>query len=239
MLQFFKKGKNLLYLFLFLDILIISLHFIFRGKVAFNLDLESNLPTVYQGSKLILLACLSFLILILTFLKKRSIGKEKFWIFLGLMGFFIGVDELGQIHENISGYMKEILGISALNYELILAELGYSSAPWLPYYIGFFIIATIIVASSIKKFYQWNSKATWLLIVGWLLFLGVPVMEFVNTLPNIMFQEGYEILSVIEESFEMIGTTFVLAFTYEALLDKFFMLYYTNEISKKYSKQNK
>lgn len=223
MTKFLKKGANILILFLLLDILMIILHLIFPDKSFFNLDFESNLPTIYQGSKLVFISLLAIVILVLEYLRGKSIKKGWFWIFWSAMMFFIGIDEVAQIHENISIYMKELFG-AAETYETTLIEMGYSSTPWLKYYISLFVIATALVVLAFKNLLKKYPKSMWLLVVGWLLFLGVPVVEYINTLPHIMFQEGYEALMIFEEALEMLGATFLLAFTYEVLIKKVIVL---------------
>ena len=216
---FSKKSTKLLILLLSLDILILLLHLIFPEKSFFNLDMESNLPTIYQGSKLILIACVSLVLLFLEYIKVEDMRKNWFWIFWSVMFFFLGVDEIGQIHENVSQYMKEIFKNEATSYEAALLDVGYSSTTWLPYYIFPFILATIIVAIALKKLYRENNKTVWFLIIGWSIFLAVPVIEYLNTMSGIMFQEGYQALVFIEESLEMFGASFLLSFTLIYLFD--------------------
>ena len=50
MKQFFEKNKiAVLILMLFLDFFILLLGYIYVDKEIFNLDVESNIPTLYQG----------------------------------------------------------------------------------------------------------------------------------------------------------------------------------------------
>jgi hypothetical protein len=56
--------------------------------------------------------------------------------------------------------------------------------------------------------------------VGWGFFLLTIGVEYVNTMPHIMFQEGYNTYVIIEESFEMFGATFILAFALAVLIEK-------------------
>lgn len=223
MKEFFKKGINVLILFLILDILIIVLHLIFPGRSLFNLDFESNLPTIYQGSKLVLISLLAIVILVLKYLRDSNVRKEWFWFFWVVMMFSLGIDEVAQIHENISIYMKELFG-AAETYETTLIGMGYFSTPWLKYYIALFVIATTLVILAFKNLLKKYPKSMWLLIIGWIFFLGVPVVEYVNTLPHIMFQEGYGALVLLEEALEMFGATFLLAFTFEVLIGKIIVL---------------
>jgi hypothetical protein len=220
MKKIIKAGKNILVLFVILDALIVALHVLFPDKAVFNLDFESNLPTIYQGAKLILISLLALMILTLSYLEGREIRKDWFWVFWSSMMFFLAVDEMGQIHENVSQYIKEILGQGVGTFESTVADLGYSSTPWLKYYLVLFLVATAIVISFIKRMYKKDSKTVWYLIIGWLFFLGVPIIEYINTMPHIMFQEGYEALMIIEEVFEIAGASFLVTFTYEIFFEK-------------------
>jgi len=186
----------------------------------FHLDYESNLPTVYQGSKLIFCATVSLLILCLIYLKKGTLKREWFWALLSAMTFFLGIDEMGQLHENVPTYMKEIIGKGAIQYESSIVELGYTSTTWLPYYIGPFILLTFVVAYFIVRFTKEKILNIWMLGVGWGFFLLTIGVEYVNTMPHIMFQEGYNTYVIIEESFEMFGATFILAFALAVLIEK-------------------
>ena len=207
-------------LLIFVDLLMVVLHLLFGDKTIFNLDMESNLPTIYQGSKSIFTANVIFLILALIFLKKGNLKREWIWIFLGVGMFFLGVDEIGQVHENISKYAKEIFGGGATEYEATVADLGYTSTNWLPYYILLFVPATVFIVMSLKKFYKENRRSVWFLIFGWLFFIGVLIVEFINTMSNIMFQDGYWTLMIFEESFEMIGASLLLTFALVSLQEK-------------------
>lgn len=213
--EFFKKSKNILLLSITIDVLLIVFHIIFSGNYLFNLDAEFNIPTIYQGLKLISIGILALMIILKIYSKKESLIKSWFWIFWSGMFLFLGIDEIGQVHENVSEFMKKLLGTGAVDYESSLVELGYSSTTWLPYYAILFVIATAIVAFFVKKEYVKNKKNTKILIIGWLLLLAVIVVEYINTMTAIMFQQGYGSLVVLEESLEMFGASFLLLFTLE------------------------
>ena len=220
MKNFFKSPFSFLLLFLSIDVLIILLHLIFPQMAVFHLDYESNLPTIYQGSKLIFSTTVSLLIVCLIYLKKGTLKREWFWVLLAGMTFFLGIDEIGQLHENISTYMKEIIGESAVLYESSITDLGYASTTWLPYYIGPFIVLTLVVAYFIFRFMKEKIPNVWMMAVGWGLFLLAIAIEYVNTMPHIMFQEGYNEYVIAEESLEIFGATFILAFAGSVLTEK-------------------
>lgn len=206
--------KYILLFLLALDITFVALHILLSEKGLFNLDFEGKLPTVYQSSKLILVANMSILIIILNRLGYVC-KKEIFWIFWFLVFFVLGVDELGQIHENISLYIKEILGSGVVEYESSVVEMGYESTPWLLYYSLIFIGTTAFLGFFLKDFLK--EKFFWSLVLGWVLFLAVPVVEYFNTMPGVMFAEGYDQLVILEEFLEMAGASFLFAFTYSYL----------------------
>ncbi len=105
MKNFFEKNKiAFLLLLLFLDFFVLLLGYVFGDKAIFNLDIESNLPTIYQGVKIILVSFLTFDIFLFT--KNKS---KYFWLFLSVAFLFLGMDEIGQIHENLPTFLNEFL----------------------------------------------------------------------------------------------------------------------------------
>lgn len=212
----FKNLISVLVVFLSLDLLILLLYLVFPNFAFFNLDLESNLPTIYQGLKLILVGSTSCMVLVLLYILGKDLLKNWFWIFWSLLFVFLGLDEIGEIHENISTYIKEIFGKGVVEYEEVVVELGYSSTPWLLYYSLFFVIATVLVCIYLRSS---KSKNNLFLIVGWIFFVSVLIVEYVNTKEGIMFNDGYVVLMCIEEMLEMIGASFLLYFSFLKLFE--------------------
>ena len=215
MKEILKKPVILFCIFILFDVLMIILHLLLQGKTFFNLDMESNLPTIYQGVKVVLISSFSFIIITLIYLEKRNLKESIFWMFWALIFLVMAMDEVGQVHENISTYMKEIFGSSAINYESIAMDAGYSSHPWLLYYAIAFVVLTLVIAFVLGTVIR---KGRILLLLGWFVLLLAPVLEYINTLPNIMFQQDYWTLMVIEESLEMLGATILLTFTFKSLV---------------------
>ena len=203
---------KVLLLLIVADVVVMSFSIFFADNGLFNIDFENNLPTFYQGMKLILL---SFLSLFVFFRSGSSKGFERyFWLFFFLMFLVLGVDEIFQIHENISLWMKELFGQNAQGYENLVYTSGYASTTWLPYYSIAILLATVIIFVYVLRFLKSGMAGVWYLVVGWLLLLGVIVVEYINTLPQYMFQEGYYELVVLEESLEMIGVSILFFFVY-------------------------
>ncbi len=215
------KKKHIKYILLTLvviDLLLLALSFLFPTMSFFNIDMESNLPTIYQGLKLILIGSSSLLILLL--LPIASIKLERFfWLFWSFMFFFLGVDELTQLHENIQTYVRELTGQGSVVYEEVFTDLGYSSTPWLLYYMFFFILSTFFIVFAARKLKDLDKSSKLFLAIGWVLFLSVLLVEYINTKEGIMFGPSYLILVSIEELLEMVGASFLFVFTVSRVTD--------------------
>ena len=215
------KKKHIKYILLTLvviDLLLLALSFLFPTMSFFNIDMESNLPTIYQGLKLILIGSSSLLILLL--LPIASIKLERFfWLFWFFMFFFLGVDELTQLHENIQTYVRELTGQGSIIYEEVFTDLGYSSTPWLLYYMFFFILSTFFIVFAARKLKDLDKSSKLFLAIGWVLCLSVLLVEYINTKEGIMFGPSYLILVSIEELLEMVGASFLFVFTVSRVTD--------------------
>lgn len=213
------KVKNELILFilffLLVDFLVLLLHCLFPEKTFFNLDVESNLPTIYQGMKVLLVSFFAF------YLFLSTDGKFKyFWIFFAFVFLFLALDEVGQIHENLPTFFNELfIKEGQRNLQDVVSEFGYESTTWLPYYIIPFLIFFVVVGVFLMKFIKKNWKRAMLLMIGLIFLVLGLVIEFVSTKPNIMFKEGYGTLVFWEETFEILAISFILFFVYTYFLD--------------------
>lgn len=211
MKDFLEKNKiAFLLLLLFLDFFVLLLGYVFGDKAIFNLDIESNLPTIYQGVKIILVSFLTFDIFLFT--KNKS---KYFWLFLSVAFLFLGMDEIGQIHENLPTFLNEFLIPKAIqNPYDYLNQYGYESTTWLPYYLPLIGIFLMVGGVYIVKFLKTNWRRASFFILGVLCLVGGILVEYLNTKPDIMFQEGYYRLVFWEESLEVLGISFILFFAY-------------------------
>ncbi len=213
------KVKNELILFilffLLVDFLVLLLHCLFPEKTFFNLDVESNLPTIYQGMKILLLSFFAF------YLFLSTEGKIKyFWCFFAFVFLFLALDEVGQIHENLPTFFNELfVQEGQRNLQDVVSEFGYESTTWLPYYIVPFLIFFIVVGIFLVKFIKKNWKRAMLLMNGLIFLILGLVVEYISTKPHIMFQEGYETLVFWEEAFEILAISFILFFVYAYFSD--------------------
>ncbi len=192
------------------------MHYHFPEKTFFNLDVESNLPTIYQGAKTFLVAFFSL------FLFLFAKGRVKyFWIFFTFVFFFLALDEIGQIHENLPTFWQEIfVKEGERDLQDIVSEFGYESAVWLPYYTIPFLFFFAVVGIFLKDFIKENWRKALVLAVGSIFLVLVLVLEYMGTKPDIMFQEEYEKFVFWEEAFELLAITFLLFFSYTYLVEK-------------------
>lgn len=205
---------------LFFDILVLFLHLTF-GHISsfFHLDFEHNLPTIYQSAKLIAAGTISTLVLWQMWIMSK-VNKPAL-IFFGFFaaGFiFLGLDELGQLHEHIDFFVREVRPEYA-ETQLDLAEsLGYYSSTWILYY-------TPIIVASIAYFiygakFVWDKiparKTAYLLMLFF--FAATIFFEFVSNQREVDPQL-YQNYITYEETAEMLGATAGLAVVLKPFLD--------------------
>jgi hypothetical protein len=154
------------WILLYLDVVIIALHLIFSPYTdVFHLDVEANVPTVYQSLKLLILGGIG-----LWWLRharhqtKRvmpSHTKKMLWGFvlpLSLGLFMIGIDELFQVHEHSYRFFENT---SLLHPEQVVAkslEIGYRSSLWILYYSPLIIAGFAWTAYWLHHFFKQNTK---------------------------------------------------------------------------------
>jgi len=198
---------------IFFDLVIILLHFAFGYQYRlFNLDVESNLPTVYQGIKLLILSNVLITVFLL-FLKSKKIKQLEKVIFGLLTGAFIvlTIDELAQIHENISIFLEEIFPKQIDAYgEFYEDTFGFNSADWLIFYLPAFLIFLGIIAISLKLLARILQKKLIIFLIGLAFTFSVPILELIDTSGR-FDQSTVNSLVAVEESFEMFGISLILA----------------------------
>lgn len=196
-----------------LDILIVFLHLYLGSQYfVFNLDYEHNIPTIYQTIKLLLIAQLLFLPIYINGIFRKISKKEIFiWVPLILIFLFLGLDELGQIHENLHGYISQLFPSQTRQYTEAFSEQGFISSDWLILYLPLFFFFVIYLGLFIKSTLKSRGKSILLLAAGALIILCVPVVEYINTSG---VEEGlYYVLMTFEELLEMIGISFFFIFS--------------------------
>ncbi len=207
-------ARNKLFVALVLaDCLLIGIHFWFGAKLSFfNLDRESNLPTVYQGLKLLTFGYY-FLARANQFWRGKPFQANwLFWILPAAMFIFLGVDELAMIHENIPNFVGEIN--AEFNQGVIdeAAELGYRSAPWVIYYLPFIVLVAfpVFIFEGLVLLRKLHVKKIYIFmfLLGVAQLASVPVLEATNT-TWLLSPEDYNYSMALEEGFEMLGVSLI------------------------------
>ena len=211
---------KLLVLILLLDLLMVVFHLLWgRDQPFFHLDYEQNLPTIYQGTKLILTSTLIFthIFILLNFNIGINLKRNLIWIPFYLIFLFIGVDELSQFHESFSTRVVSIGSEPIEDYVSFFDKFDFTSATWLLIYIPAFLIFSGYIYVLVKSLITNYKKESLLLIIGALFFLAVPILELVNTSKEFWGTDTYEGLMIMEETAEMVGATFFLYFSWIVL----------------------
>lgn len=210
---------NIILVVFFTDILIITLHlFFYQTHTIFNLDMENNLPTAYQGLKLFFVASNFLLFFYLIKDKVKSRLKKILPFLLALSFLVLSIDELAQLHENSEIYLKELFPQATYSITSAIYMSGYTSTLWLVIYLPAFIFVITIFMLFVKLFKY--LKSVWAFWAGVFCFLSVPLVELVNTSERFFFQENYAYLVLLEESLEIFGASFFLLFTDKLLRRK-------------------
>lgn len=197
------------------DTLMILLHLTLgRDLFLFNLDFEQNIPTTYQGVKLIVTSTVIFTHIYLIYSLKRKIKYIIKWIPFYLIFLFLGVDELSQLHESFTDRIVNMGSEPIDEYLSFFDRFNFSSATWLLIYIPAFVIFLFYVLIFLKSIVKNYKKETIVLIFGSLLFLIVPVVEYINTSGEFWGTDRYENLMIFEETIEMVGGTFLFYFNW-------------------------
>lgn len=164
----------------------------------FNVDNEHNIPSLY--SSLQLLSCGAILFIIAYATKLRS-GKDYwFWIGLGCLFMFLGIDEAIEIHERVALFVRGTLNTSGVFYFAWIIPYGLLVIGVAAAYIPFLLR----LPPSTKKL---------MIISGIIYVAGALGMEaagsYYHTVTN---GKGlyFAILTAIEEPMEMLGIALFL-----------------------------
>ena len=202
------KIKKLLYISaLFLILIHISLFYMhFYTKISlkpefvrmFNLDAESNLPTLFSFSILLFSAFLFYL------LSKEPAEQEKgnrlYWLGLAFVFTFLACDEAIMIHEAVSDVT-----------EIFVHGGGYLYYPWvLPYTILLAILGFFYI-----RFFLRMERALFLrfMIAAVLYISGAVGFEMLGSKESRLHSMDtvlYTIYSTVEESLEIFGVLFLI-----------------------------
>jgi hypothetical protein len=125
------------------------------------------------------------------------------------------------MHEHLAEDLALILPGWTNNYIGFFESIGYQSSSWLLFYFPIIILAGGYFYKLFKYFrsQSWPLFYTTLFMGGCLLFLSVPVIEFINSRSGFFSENVLHILIAVEEYVEMLGVTLFLSFTSLILRD--------------------
>lgn len=195
----------------------VILHLVLGRSIDFfHLDIEQNFPTAYQGAKLIVTSAIVFTHLYLLYFinGKFKLKASLIWLPFYVMFLFLGIDELSQFHESFSTKIVASGSEPIADYVSFFDRFDFTSATWLILYIPVFLVFISYVYLFAKLLLRHHRKEVVYLIIGSAMFLFVPVLEYVNTSREFWGTDMYENLMIAEETFEMMGTTFLLYFNW-------------------------
>jgi hypothetical protein len=212
-----------------LDIIFVVLHFLYGQQVTFlNLDVERNIPTLYQGFKLIFISSLIAATWAITYKAQNVSWLQRFILVpYWFMFAYLALDELGQAHEGIAEVLFNRSGIRVIeSFREFFVSLGFNAAPWLLFFIPIAALAVAYMISLAKYFYNQQTGKIYILALAILCFALVPVIEYWDTSKvSYSYRANVQnILLAAEEYLEMLGATLFLAFNLFLLRDKLFKL---------------
>lgn len=209
-----------LWLLLALDCIVLLLHILFAPHTEFfHLDFEENLPTYYQGFKLVFTGVLGCLLLLTKRFKKTSLP----WTFLAGIAVLlvaIGLDEMFQVHENIYRLFENTPWLHPSNVVSFSESFGFRSSLWLLYYSPILLLVTLWMGYWLREIQLKKLSEFRILLSGLICFFLVICMEVLNSTGEFWGWQ-YQILVFIEEGCEILGGTFLASFLlYEAQISQ-------------------
>lgn len=174
-------------------------------QLAFHLDLEGNIPTVFST---LLLFFIGVLCLLVYTHERNEGGKDRFWLILALIFTFLAFDEGGQLHEKLINPFRGSMG----NAE---GEHGILYFAWvIPYGVICLVVGVVLFKSWLKL----PAKTKYSFLISGMVYLtGAIGMELIGgvIVEDLGFADPlYAGIVTIEESIEILG---ILLFTYTLL----------------------
>ena len=201
--------------FVILDIFFGYLHYLNGWTYhMFNLDVEHNLPTLYQGAKYFVLAWICWF-LTYYYAQTRRVPKRTFWGLLALTLTWLGLDELGMLHEFLLDvYLVELFPAWEAWQRTQILTRGYSpeSSRWI---ISYAVLALCTLPLSLhwlnlgRRLY---ARRLWPLGIALVLLVGVVGLEYYGT--SGVFGRYYNRIISFEEGFEMVAISIAGLFVF-------------------------
>jgi hypothetical protein len=159
----------------------------------FDLDAEGNIPTFYSFSALLFTS-----VLLGAIARVKNLDKDPYknnWKILSFIFLYLSLDEIGQLHEDLTYPMQKLLNPTGFLYAAWIVPFGFLAAIFALSYSKFLFHLPV----STKKMFA----AAFVLYVGGAIGLEMPggYLVYTDNLHNVTFM----ILIAIEESLEMLG----------------------------------
>ncbi len=193
-----KPIRRVTLILLTVDVALIALHVLLGGRFdLFNLDHERNFPSYFSGGQLIFIAAMSLgtLFLVHTRFQKILLGFNAFFFLM------LGFDEISELHENVTYYLVKF--VKPFGF---LRTLTYM---WLIFFAPFIVAGFAFFVLFLKKIIVGVTSAAAPFIAGVCCFAAAISLELGSGLIRNKLFHRFEI--PIEEGFEMVGATLILA----------------------------
>ena len=162
----------------------------------FDLDRENNIPTYFSSFLLLISAGL---LAIVTMSKRRDHAKySTHWFILMLIFLFLSIDETASLHELLIKPLRQALNVSAVGFPAWIVA-------GLVFVVGFVIFYFRFFLHLPSRTKMYLVIATFFLVGG---AIGVEVLG--GTYYFGEWNPTYAVMTLIEETFEMIGVLFFI-----------------------------
>ena len=164
----------------------------------FNLTYEFNLPAYYSS---VILGLAGGILLIIAIKKIRLGAKFRFqWLFLSLTFFYLAIDELLALHEDLGKYAVINLG----EENLIIQDWAYAGIV----IVVLFIILLLPFFIHLPPGHKLRFFTSAALYVGG--FLGVEIIGSFYEIRNGIQEIPYVLFTTVEETLEMVGVIYFI-----------------------------
>jgi len=170
----------------------------------FDLSEEVNIPTWYQSTTLLICA---MLLAIIVSVHKAEGGRYAFhWLVLALTFLYLSTDEVAALHDRLTDPLRSAFDLGGGFYFAWVIPAG--------------VLVAVFAMAYLKFFLHLLPATRRVVLLAAMLYVGGALgMEVVSGFYADSFGTanlGYELLTTVEETFEMSG---VIAFMYALLID--------------------
>ena len=203
--------------FAILDVFFVYLHKVNGWTYSmFNLDIEHNLPTLYQGSKYLVIAWFCWFLAYYYRLLTKHGRQVRFWALLALFVTWLGLDELGMLHEFLlDAYLVELFPAWDGFQRAEIYTRGYAlyASRWIITYatLGLLLLPLALYWANLGR--TLYGLRLWPLLGAFLILCGVVGIEYYGT--SGIDPQYYNRVVTIEEGLEMLAVSLGSLFVFE------------------------